>query len=61
MTKKIDDAIDVLVAKIAGGGTVAKPDDAIKFSQAAQNLTNVKLNLLEAERLSKTTAKGAGA
>ena len=55
MQEKIDDAIKNSVAMIR---TNCKPDEALKFSQAALNLAHVKSQLETLARGSKT--KGAG-
>ncbi len=57
MDKKIDDAIGILADKIR---QQVKPDDAMKFSQAALNLAHVKATL-QANRLAeneRTEASG---
>ena len=60
---QINKAIEGLAAKSTA---VGKPDEALKYSQAALNLAHVKLNLIQAEGVleqqkerSKTTGAGS--
>jgi|GEM_PF-5906876 len=54
--EKIDKAIEILAGKIV---QTIKPDEAMKFTQAALNLAHTK-GLLAAETRASTTKKGAG-
>lgn len=58
MNQKIDKAIETMVGKIR---QPTQPDEALKYSQAALNLTHVKNNLFMLEAGSeRTKTKGAG-
>lgn len=58
MDEKIDKAIEDLLAQAFRPGSVSKPDDAMKYSQAALNLAHAKERLASAKR---PKDKGAGA
>lgn len=47
MDTKIKEAIDTLAAKISGD---VKPDDALKFTQAALNMAHVAATLSNMEK-----------
>lgn len=59
MNEQINKAIEALVSAVAKPGVNPDPDKALKFSQAALNLSHVKLNLLSAEIGTKTKGSGS--
>ncbi len=56
MDEKIDKAIEILAGKII---QPIKPDEALKYTQAALNLAHVK-GVLTAEAIDRNRGKGAG-
>ena len=58
MNETIDKAIKALVEQVSKPGLNPKPDESLKYSQAALNLAHVKVTLLSAEI--GTKSKGAG-
>jgi len=56
MEEKIDRAIEILAGKIVQS---VKPDEAMKYTQAALNLAHVR-DILTAEAKDRSRTKGAG-